>query len=82
MAVTAGTFGTDPRRPGFRGMPRLPATAGPALLAGVARRVANAGVDHAAGPVQALGALFDIAPKGNRRNIAILRAARERTPPD
>jgi hypothetical protein len=44
--------------------------------------VADTGFDHAVGPTPILGDLFDVAFKGNRRAIAILRGARERTPPD
>jgi hypothetical protein len=41
----------------------------------IARMAANTGVDYAVGLVPILGDIFDVAFKGNRRNIAILRAA-------
>jgi hypothetical protein len=48
----------------------------------IARMAANTGADYAIGLVPILGDLFDVAFKGNRRNIAILRAALERAPQD
>jgi hypothetical protein len=46
----------------------------------IARMATNTGIDYAVGLVPILGDIFDVAFKGNRRNIAILRAALERTP--
>jgi hypothetical protein len=46
----------------------------------IARMAANTGVDYVVGLVPILGDLFDVGFKGNRRNIAILRAALERAP--
>jgi hypothetical protein len=46
----------------------------------IARMAANTGVDYAVGLVPILGDIFDVAFKGNRRNIAILRAALGRMP--
>ena len=46
----------------------------------IARMAANTGVDYAVGLVPILGDIFDVAFKGNRRNIALLRAALGRMP--
>ena len=48
--------------------------------ADIARMAANTGVDYAVGLVPILGDIFDVAFKGNRRNVAILRAALAKTP--
>jgi hypothetical protein len=46
----------------------------------IARMAANTGVDYVVGLVPILGDLLDVAFKGNRRNIAILREALDRVP--
>ena len=46
----------------------------------IARMATNTGVDYAVGLVPILGDIFDVAFKGNRRNIAILRATLEKAP--